>query len=125
MDGIEGGHFYAQKPIPMDERDALFQSILANPHDDVVRLVFADWLEEHSEAEYANFIRIQIALSKLPDHVGEIFFNLHSPRICVNSTSVRVKRLEYLNFADNFLSPAAATWIANCEEPLQLEGIDL
>jgi uncharacterized protein (TIGR02996 family) len=41
--------------------------ILANPRDDAPRLVFADWLEEHGQAERAEFIRAQIELAGLGD----------------------------------------------------------
>jgi uncharacterized protein (TIGR02996 family) len=45
----------------MTEREALLAAILANPTDDVARLVFADWLEENNEEQYAEFIRAEIA----------------------------------------------------------------
>lgn len=48
----------------MNERQAFIDHILANPEDDTCRLVFADWLEEHHESERAEFIRVQIALTK-------------------------------------------------------------
>ncbi len=38
--------------------DALLADILANPEDGP-RLVYADWLDEHGEAERAEFIRVQ------------------------------------------------------------------
>jgi uncharacterized protein (TIGR02996 family) len=38
-----------------------FGAILALPDDDMPRLAFADWLEEHAETEQAAFIRKQIA----------------------------------------------------------------
>jgi uncharacterized protein (TIGR02996 family) len=41
--------------------DALYEAILAAPADDLPRLVYADWLEEHGDAERAEFIRAQIA----------------------------------------------------------------
>jgi uncharacterized protein (TIGR02996 family) len=34
--------------------------ILAQPADDTVRLVFADWLDEHGQPERAEFIRVQV-----------------------------------------------------------------
>jgi uncharacterized protein (TIGR02996 family) len=34
---------------------------------DALRLVFADWLEDHGELERAEFIRVQIELAKLPN----------------------------------------------------------
>jgi len=53
----------------MSERDELLAAIISEPQDDVVRLVFADWLEEHDEAERAEFIRLQIAHSQIPDSI--------------------------------------------------------
>jgi uncharacterized protein (TIGR02996 family) len=49
----------------MTEGKALFQAILHNPDDDGPRLVYADWLEEHGDADRAEFIRVQIALAGL------------------------------------------------------------
>lgn len=44
----------------MNERDALLAAVLAQPDEDLPRLVFADWLEEHGEVDRATFIRAQI-----------------------------------------------------------------
>lgn len=40
----------------------LLQAIRADPGDDLARLAYADWLEEHGEPERGEFIRLQIAL---------------------------------------------------------------
>lgn len=48
-------------------RDDLLQAIIDNPDDDALRLVFADWLEDHGEFERAEFIRVQIELAKSPN----------------------------------------------------------
>jgi uncharacterized protein (TIGR02996 family) len=54
-----------------DER-ALVQAIIANPDDDLPRLVYADWLEEHGRPERAEFIRVQCWLSRAHlDRVSE------------------------------------------------------
>jgi uncharacterized protein (TIGR02996 family) len=51
-----------------EERGAFWAAIREAPEDDAPRLVFADWLEEHGEADRAEFIRLQCALAKLgPD----------------------------------------------------------
>jgi uncharacterized protein (TIGR02996 family) len=50
--------------------DDLLQAIIDNPDDDALRLVFADWLEDHGELERAEFIRVQIELAKLPNVDG-------------------------------------------------------
>jgi uncharacterized protein (TIGR02996 family) len=47
--------------------DDFLQAIIEHPDDDAFCLVFADWLEEHSEPERAEFIRVQIELAKLPN----------------------------------------------------------
>lgn len=38
----------------------LLDDIIANPADDVPRLIYADWLEDHGQDERAEFIRVQI-----------------------------------------------------------------
>ena len=43
----------------MSKHDALLSAIVANPDDDLPRLVFADWLEENGEPERAEFIRVE------------------------------------------------------------------
>lgn len=57
----------------------LLAAILANPDDDTVRLVFADWLEESGEADRAEFIRVQVELDK-----GEQF-EPHGCDVCGNT----------------------------------------
>jgi uncharacterized protein (TIGR02996 family) len=44
---------------------ALLRAICAEPDDDTPRLVAADWLEEHGDADRAAFIRIQVELARL------------------------------------------------------------
>lgn len=51
----------------MTERDCFMARIIENPADDAPRLIFADWLEEQGESERAEFIRVQIALSRIPN----------------------------------------------------------
>ena len=43
----------------LDQREAFLLAIFANPDDDLPRLVFADWLEERGETEWANRIRTE------------------------------------------------------------------
>ena len=40
--------------------------IVTCPDDDMVRLVYADWLEENGESDRAEFIRVQIERALLP-----------------------------------------------------------
>ena len=50
----------------MTDRDALYRAVLDHPDDDTPRLVYADYVEEHGDPEYARFIRTQIELAKVP-----------------------------------------------------------
>jgi uncharacterized protein (TIGR02996 family) len=51
--------------IPSDEL-ALRAACRAAPDDDLPRLVYADWLEEHGRADLAALIRAQCELERLP-----------------------------------------------------------
>jgi uncharacterized protein (TIGR02996 family) len=44
---------------------ALLKAVCAAPDDDLPRLVYADWLDEHDRPHRAEFIRCQIELAKL------------------------------------------------------------
>src|SRR4051812_42610458 len=53
----------------MTREDDLLRAIRDNPEDDSLRLVYADWLEEHggpAGLERAEFIRVQCELERLP-----------------------------------------------------------
>ncbi len=43
----------------MHDASALLAAIASNPDDDLPRLVYADWLDEHGDGERAEFIRLQ------------------------------------------------------------------
>jgi uncharacterized protein (TIGR02996 family) len=45
--------------------ETFLQAICEAPEDDTPRLVYADWLEEHGQAERAEFIRAQIQMTRL------------------------------------------------------------
>ena len=51
----------------MSTGDALLAAIAANPDDDLVRLVYADYLEENGDPDRAELIRVQIELTHLPE----------------------------------------------------------
>jgi uncharacterized protein (TIGR02996 family) len=53
----------------MTQSDAFLAAIADRPDDDLPRLVFADWLDEHGQPERAEFIRVQIELAKHPADV--------------------------------------------------------
>lgn len=49
------------------ERDPLLRAVRDDPDDDAPRLVFADWLDEHGQADWADFIRRDVRLARLPE----------------------------------------------------------
>lgn len=46
-------------PRQMNEHDAFIRAVIEDPYNDLPRLVFADWLDEHDESDRAWFIRFQ------------------------------------------------------------------
>ncbi len=48
----------------MPTNDSLFRAILDAPDDDAPRLVYADWLMEHGDAERGEFIRLSVLLHR-------------------------------------------------------------
>jgi uncharacterized protein (TIGR02996 family) len=49
-----------------EARAGLWKAILAEPDEDAHRLVYADWLDDHGEADHAELIRVQCELARLP-----------------------------------------------------------
>jgi uncharacterized protein (TIGR02996 family) len=49
----------------MTHEEAFLQAIRESPTDDAPRLIYADWLEEHGQADRAEFIRVQCRLPGL------------------------------------------------------------
>jgi uncharacterized protein (TIGR02996 family) len=46
---------------------ALLAAVVADPHDDLVRLAYADWCEERGDYARAEFVRVQLELARLGD----------------------------------------------------------
>jgi uncharacterized protein (TIGR02996 family) len=54
------------------DEHALLSAIEAAPADDLPRLVYADWLEEHGQAVRAEFVRLQCEIARLEAARDEI-----------------------------------------------------
>lgn len=50
----------------MTHEEAFIQAIREAPADDAPRLIYADWLEEHGQADRAEFIRVQCHYAQMP-----------------------------------------------------------
>src|SRR2546422_418190 len=55
----------------MDQEQSFIAAICAAPEDDALRLVYADWLEEHGQQARAEFIRVQVRLANLAEGAPE------------------------------------------------------
>jgi uncharacterized protein (TIGR02996 family) len=53
----------------MTHDEAFLEAIRERPNDDALRLIYADWLEEHASAGAvrAEFIRVQCEKARLPE----------------------------------------------------------
>lgn len=56
----------------MSDEKALLDAIWEHPHDDSVRLAYADWLQENGQPERAEFIRVQCELAALEGWDGSV-----------------------------------------------------
>ncbi len=75
----------------MSDRAAFISAIAASPDDDLPKLVFADWLDEHGEGARAEFIRLQIAVRNEADQ---------SPPVTDAKKLARIRVLFLANYRD-------------------------
>ncbi len=52
----------------MSGEEALLQAIHDSPDDDLLRLVHADWLDDHDQPGRAELVRVQVELARLEEH---------------------------------------------------------
>src|SRR5262245_6222744 len=52
---------------PVNTAEALLAAVREQPDDDLPRLAYADWLEEHGDAPRAKLIRLQVERARLPE----------------------------------------------------------
>jgi uncharacterized protein (TIGR02996 family) len=84
---------------------ALLRAVLDEPWDDLHRLVYADWLEEHGQAGRAEFVRLQVELGCMPavQFMSEAAVCLHQdPGVeCHRCHQPRRRELELLDAGGN------------------------
>ena len=51
--------------MPTPGHEPFLRAICADPEDDTVRLVYADWLDENGDPDRAEFVRLQIRRAQL------------------------------------------------------------
>ena len=119
------------------EADAFLDAIFDNPDDDTVRLVYADWLQEHGQENFAQFIRLQCAAAReklwsdeanrLWEEIGRVWTKLddewwpatrenwqfgYFPPVLLDAIHFErgFLRFEMLPTDDQFLAYAAVCW---------------
>lgn len=64
LDPYPPGRLYLPLRCQSVEEEAFLRAIQADPTDDLRRKVFADWLEEHGDDRYGEYLRVQVAVSE-------------------------------------------------------------
>jgi uncharacterized protein (TIGR02996 family) len=59
-------------PAPHPDEAAFLAAVRAAPEDNMPRLAFADWLEEHGEGERGEFIRVQVELARWREDAADV-----------------------------------------------------
>lgn len=85
--------------------DLLLAGVLANPADDVPRLVMADWLDEHDEPKRAEFIRVQCELARLPAELLNACDEACRPPLFEGCPQRALRRREHRLFSDYWREP--------------------
>ncbi len=89
------------------DESALLAAIAADLEDDTVRLVYADWLQEHDQEDRAELIRVQCEKAKHPGmNCGDLYCSRRSPEGLCDSCS----RFDYLCRRENKLISAHPEW---------------
>jgi uncharacterized protein (TIGR02996 family) len=92
------------------DEGALLRSVIENPDDDVARLVIADWYEENGQPERAEFIRVQIELTRMTEFV---------PRRA--HLMLREAKLLY-GFGPQWTADLEDAWFPVIQDPIRLVG---
>jgi uncharacterized protein (TIGR02996 family) len=122
------------------EADALLDAIFDNPDDDTPRLVYADWLQENGQEDYAQFIRLSVQAengSKLPaerKRLGSERKALWKRMVAVRHDAVRHTPIALHNYerglcnavtihGDTFLRTVESWWPAITPRELTVYGM--
>src|SRR5436309_12097359 len=77
----------------MSLEEAFLRDIIEHPDDDVPRLVYAEWLDEHGDPARAEFIRLQCRLDR--EDASSLFPGIQQVRgVCMYPYSRTLSRRE-------------------------------
>lgn len=126
----------------MTEHQPFLATIAADPANDSLRLVYADWLDEHGHAAAANYLRTELELARLPgdsaraaplrERLWQAWANVEADWLHA-VTQPRLLRANptpfpsvWINFSLGKLRPGEGTyasWPYDSLPPLSLEGV--
>jgi uncharacterized protein (TIGR02996 family) len=96
--------------MPPPGYEPFLRAICADPEDDTVRLVYADWLDENGDPERAEFIRCQIACPDWPGFPDPRFMRAKELRTLRGGTWLaelpKLKGADWGAFRRGFVSKA-------------------
>jgi uncharacterized protein (TIGR02996 family) len=92
--------------------DALLADIIADPKDDGIRLIYADYLEDNGDEERAEFIRVQLEMARL--HTCECAPSLYVMPGCATCQLVEPIRRRQRDLLDRH----GIDWLAGLPGPL-------
>jgi uncharacterized protein (TIGR02996 family) len=105
-------------PTRAGERATFLRAVRDNPDDDLPRLVYADWLEEHGgDPEWAEFIRIQCGWLVAPEGREREVHAASWRRWCITADGWQFSGVRGDHWRRGFLEVLACTW-AECREHL-------
>lgn len=77
----------------MRDEEALLRAIADEPHDDLPRLAYADWLEENGDLDRAEFIRVQCRLAEMsPLDPERLMLELSERKLLMTNDAEWIKR---------------------------------
>ncbi len=80
----------------MTTAEAFLEDILANPADDWLRLIYADYLEDNGQEERSEFIRVQIELFNWPCECDDVERVYHPECKCKEKGELQRRERELL-----------------------------
>jgi uncharacterized protein (TIGR02996 family) len=109
------------------QRQGFLAAILAAPLDDVPRLVFSDWLEEHGDTDRAEFIRLGCRLEQMDEddpqraetelRTNELLYR-HIQTWKQEAPPWTRKRIEFRRGFVDSITTSAAHWIKRADKVL-------
>lgn len=92
-------------------RNSFVEAIVAEPKEMSHRLIFSDWLEDHGEEKYAEFIRLQIKEQELPVCKCTPIFSIRNCPTCSEVKPLRLRsQFLLLELADDFRPNVDFSW---------------